>query len=84
MRRRHLANLLVWTVLGASAGCHHTAGVCDCDPGPHGHLWPAAAPAGEAIHPAVPAGEVIRPVPAEDSTGPEPVGAPKRIDQPNK
>ena len=52
---RRIAILLALGLLGATIGCHHTHGVCDCDLGPIGHNGPpplAAAPA-------------LRPVPAQ-------------------
>lgn len=50
------AILLALGLLGATVGCHHTHGVCDCDLGPIGHNGPpplAAPPA------------PLRPVPAQ-------------------
>jgi hypothetical protein len=32
---RPIAILLALGLLGAAEGCHHTHGVCDCDPGPN-------------------------------------------------
>lgn len=40
--RRLFVSLTLLALLVPAVGCHHTAGVCDCDPGPapHGPLAP--------------------------------------------
>jgi hypothetical protein len=37
---RAIAILLALGLLGAAEGCHHTHGVCDCEPGPIGYNGP--------------------------------------------
>jgi hypothetical protein len=39
---RRLLVLVVGMVVTGLAGCHHTAGVCDCDAGPYTHAVPGA------------------------------------------
>ena len=44
--RRLIAILMVLGLLSATGGCNHTAGVCDCEVGPHNgvHINPEAPP----------------------------------------
>jgi hypothetical protein len=54
---RPLAILLALGLLGAIEGCHHTHGVCDCDPGPIGHEGPPP--------PLAPIAQPLRPEPVQ-------------------
>jgi hypothetical protein len=42
--RRLLSSLMALGLLGAALGCHHTAGVCDCDD--HGNAAVVQPPPG--------------------------------------
>jgi hypothetical protein len=65
--RRLFAIVAALGLLGSTFGCHHTAGVCDCDPGPHGP--DGAVLAGSPHGP-------LQPVPAEAANGWEWLSAP--------
>jgi hypothetical protein len=61
---RPFAILLAVGLLGAAEGCHHTHGVCDCDPGSIGHEGPPP-PLAMALPPLRPEPIAVMPKPAE-------------------
>ncbi len=79
--RRVITSLAALGLLGAVLGCHHTAGMCDCDlyhdpcagygPG-YGEVAAAPLPGGAAIAP-LPA---AAPLPGGAPLAPLPAGAP--------
>ena len=41
--RRVFALVTIVGILGIASGCEHTAGVCDCETGPHANFEPLLA-----------------------------------------
>jgi hypothetical protein len=73
---RPFAILLALGLLGATQGCHHTHGVCDCDPGPIGHGGPPPPLAAE-LPPLRLEPVAVMPKPAENGPSPAAAEAPK-------
>jgi hypothetical protein len=65
---RPFAILLALGLLGATEGCHHTHGVCDCDPGAIGHSGPP--PLAAELPPLRPEPVMVMPKPAENAAAP--------------
>jgi len=73
---RPFAILLALGLLGASEGCHHTHGVCDCDLGPIGHDGPPPmlAPVSARLQPEP---VQVMPKPTENVPAPAPAETPR-------
>jgi hypothetical protein len=67
---RPLTIVLAFGLVGATVGCHHTHGVCDCDPPPVGYSGPPMPAPGMPPQPLRPQPVQAMPKPAENTPPP--------------